>query len=197
MVVCKTMETITRSGRAVHGFALGDVGRGGGGGSFHGGGFHGGFRGGLHPGFRRGLPGGWGWWGVPYVPAVETLPVGPCAAWGDPVIMPSGMAMAARAALGASGGEPTAARGPDGVLYRFSVENSEIVVRPCASQAGTLGDGPGVGLAQAGGGSMLYAELMTGAAVGLLAHILRAPLWGAVVAGAGAALMTRIGIDRA
>lgn len=138
------METVTRSGRAVQGFALGEVAHGGGGhggGGHHGGGSHGGGHGGFARG-RSGLPGAWGWWGTPYVPDAEAQPVGDCAGWGAPVVMPSGMAMAAQAALGASNHQPTVARGPDGVLYRFSVENSEIVVRPCVNQTGALGDSP-------------------------------------------------------
>jgi len=195
--------TISRSGRAVQGFALGegDLSRGGfhgGGGGFHGGWRGGGFRRGFAPGYyRRGLPSGWGWWGVPYVPAVEALPVGPCAAWGDPVVMPSGMAMAARVALGMSGGQPTVARGPDGILYRFAVVDGDIEVRPCFGQVGMLGDdGCAVGVAGPGA-SPVFAAVMTGAAVGLFAHVVRAPLWGAIVAGAAAAFVTHVGIERA
>jgi hypothetical protein len=194
------METITRSGRAVAGFALedGDLSRGG----FRGGGgFHGGWRGGGgwgRPGFQRGLPGAWGWWGVPYLPAVETVTVGPCAAWGDPVTMPPGMWMAARMALGQSGGQPTVARGPDGVLYRFAIVGSDVEVRPCASQVGTLGEADCCEVGLAGpGASPVYAAVMTGAAAGLLATVLRAPLWGAILAGAGAAFVTHVGIERA
>lgn len=189
------METITRSGRAVQGFALGEVGRGGGG--YHGGGHHGGgYHGGR--GYGRGLPGGWGWWGTPYVPGADAQPLGTCVAWGDPVTMPSGMVMAAQAALGASGYQPTVAQGPDGVLYRFSVEDSQIVVRPCASQqAGALGEPP-TGLAGVDiRVSPAFAALMTGAAAGLLAHVLRAPVWGSIAAGVGAALVTHVGIDQA
>jgi hypothetical protein len=188
------METITRSGRAVQGFALGEVGRGGHGGGGHYGG--GGYRGGH--GYGRGLPGGWGWWGTPYVPDVVAPALGTCTAWGDPVTMPSGMVMAAQAALGASGYQPTAAQGPDGVLYRFSVENSQIVVRPCVSQqAGALGE-PSLGLAGVNVSvSPAFAALTTGAAAGLLAHVLHAPMWGSILVGAGAALFTHVGIDRA
>ncbi len=190
------MEAINRSGRTLPGFALGEVGRGGHGGgghAFHGeGGYHGGFRGG-----GRGLPGGWGWWGTPYAPNADTQPLGTCVAWGDPVVMPSGMAMAAQAALGASGFQPTAAQGPDGVIYRFSVEDSQIVVRPCVSQqAGALSDGP-VGLAGVDVRvSPAFAALMTGAAAGLLAHVLHAPTWGSIAVGVGAALVTHVGIDQ-
>lgn len=46
------------------------------------------------------------------------------------------------------------------------------------------------------GASPIYAGLMTGAAVGLLVYVLKVPVWGAVVAGAGAALATKVGIDR-
>jgi hypothetical protein len=278
------METITRSGRAVQGFALGEVGRGGGG--YHGGGYHGGRGGG------RGLPGNWGWWGTPYIPDVEAQPDSTCASWGAPIVMPSGMDMAAKAALGASSFQPTVARGPDGVLYRFSVENSEIVVRPCAAQVspsdapvpqalfsgpppvvgpypgpgawrtdrayirryqtaltwlgfdtkgldgvytprtayavklfqveagispvdgrcgpttgakidatmvatGMLGESASTGLAGVDiRVSPVFASLMTGAAAGLLAHVLHAPMWGAIVTGVGAALVTHVGIDK-
>lgn len=197
------METISRGGRAVQGFALGEVGRGGRGGGGHGG-YHGGgvprggggFRGGHGSG--RGLPGGWGWWGTPYVPNADAQPLGTCVAWGDPIVMPSGMAMAAQAALGASGFQPTAAQGPDGVVYRFSVENSEIVVRPCASQqAGALNGAPSGDLAGVDiRVSPAFAALMTGAAAGLLAHVLHAPMWGSIAAGVGAALVTHVGIDQ-
>ena len=61
--------------------------------------------------------------------------------------------------------------------------------------------GQPVGLvASSDGGSVVsptYAAVMTGATVGLLAYVLKAPLWGAVVSGAGAALVTKYGIDRA
>ena len=202
------MEAISRSGRAVQGFALGEVGRGGGG---HGGGGHsdgGGYHGGGYGyGARRptyprgsaygGLPGGWGWWGTPYVPNADAQPLGTCTAWGAPVTMPSGMAMAAQAALGASGLQPTAAQGPDGVIYRFSVEDSQIVVRPCVSQqAGALSGDP-TGLAGVDVRvSPAFAALMTGAAAGLLAHVLHAPMWGSIAAGVGAALVTHVGIDQ-
>jgi len=190
------METISRSGRTVQGFALGEVGHGGGG--YHGGGYHGGYRGGYRGGRGYGLPGGWGWWGTPYVPNADAQPLGTCVAWGDPVAMPSGMVMAAQAALGASGNQPTAAQGPDGVIYRFSVENNEIVVRPCVSQqAGALGEPP-TGLAGVNVSvSPAFAALTTGAAAGLLAHVLHAPMWGSILVGAGAALFTHVGIDRA
>ena len=38
---------------------------------------------------------------------------------------------------------------------------------------------------------------MTGAAVGLLAYVLKAPLWGAILSGAGATVVTNWGIERA
>ena len=41
------------------------------------------------------------------------------------------------------------------------------------------------------------AAVAAGAAAGLLAHTLRAPLWGAIAAGCGAALVTKVGIDKA
>lgn len=192
------MEAISRSGRTLPGFELGEVGRGGGHGggghTFHGGGgFHGERRGG-----ERGLPGGWGWWGTPYVPNADAQPLGTCVAWGAPIVMPSGMRMAAQSALGASGFQPTAAQGPDGVIYRFSVEGSEIVVRPCVSQqAGALSGEPSTGLAGVDiRVSPVFAALMTGAAAGLLAHVLHAPMWGSIVVGAGAALVTHVGIDQ-
>ena len=36
-----------------------------------------------------------------------------------------------------------------------------------------------------------------GVAAGLLAAVLHAPLWGSIVAGCGAALFTKVGIDKA
>ena len=36
-----------------------------------------------------------------------------------------------------------------------------------------------------------------GVAAGLLAAVLKAPLWGTIVAGCGAALFTKVGIDKA
>jgi hypothetical protein len=200
------METITRSGRAVQGFALGDVGRGGGhggGGSPHGGHPGGGYgHGALRPAHPwgsayQGVPGGWGWWGTPYDPTVEIQSTGPCAGWSAPIVMPPGMYMAARMALGASNFQPTMARGPDGILYNFSVDGSEIVVRQCTSQLG-LGEGPSMGLAGVSVSmSPAFASLMVGATAGLLAHVLHAPFWGALTVGVGAALVTNVGIDKA
>jgi hypothetical protein len=48
-----------------------------------------------------------------------------------------------------------------------------------------------------GSGTVALAAAMTGAAVGLLTHVLKVPLWGSVLAGAGAVLVTKVGIDRA
>jgi hypothetical protein len=42
----------------------------------------------------------------------------------------------------------------------------------------------------------VLAAVMTGAAAGLLAHVLKAPVWGAIMAGAGAAFLAKVGIDR-
>ena len=43
-----------------------------------------------------------------------------------------------------------------------------------------------------------YAVLMTGVATGLLVGpVLKAPLWGAILAGAGAAVVAKAGIERA
>jgi hypothetical protein len=41
------------------------------------------------------------------------------------------------------------------------------------------------------------AAVGVGVAAGLLAAVLKAPLWGSIVAGAGAALFTKVGIDKA
>ena len=41
-----------------------------------------------------------------------------------------------------------------------------------------------------------YAALMTGAAAGLLAHTLDAPLWGDIVVGVVAAVATKVAIDK-
>lgn len=51
--------------------------------------------------------------------------------------------------------------------------------------------------APAGGGTVALASMMTGATAGLLAHVLRAPMWGSILAGAAAAVTTRYAIDRA
>jgi hypothetical protein len=45
------------------------------------------------------------------------------------------MAQAAGQALGASRGKPTTVRGPDNVLYLFSVEDGAQTARPCAAVA--------------------------------------------------------------
>lgn len=89
---------------------------------------------GGHP-LTRGGPrwgGGAPWWGIPYIPeqvVVETT----CRTWGAPIEMPPAMVTAARAALGASRGQPTTIRGPDGALYLFAFENGVLTARPCAS----------------------------------------------------------------
>lgn len=59
-----------------------------------------------------------------------------------------------------------------------------------------LGQSVGVGDASAGV-SPAYAAIMTGGTIGLLVYVLKAPLWGAIVAGSGAALLTKLGVDRA
>lgn len=57
-----------------------------------------------------------------------------CRTWGDPIAMSGAMQTAAKAALGASGGRPTVARAPDGVLYLFSFETGGgLSARPCAA----------------------------------------------------------------
>jgi hypothetical protein len=45
--------------------------------------------------------------------------------------------------------------------------------------------------------SPAFAALMTGATVGLAAYVFKAPLWGSILAGSGAAAATKWGIDRA
>lgn len=87
--------------------------------------------------FRRGggphfWPGSWG--GIPWATEVVTT-TETCQTWGDPIEMPHGMQIAAKAALGASGGKPTTTRGPDGVLYLFSMEGGTPTARPCAAVA--------------------------------------------------------------
>ena len=64
--------------------------------------------------------------------------------------------------------------------------------RPAAGFA--LGQPVGVG--EGGVVSPRYASVMTGAAAGLFAYVLHAPVWGAVVVGAGAAIITKASIDR-
>lgn len=58
-----------------------------------------------------------------------------------------------------------------------------------------LGQPVGVGDASATV-SPVYASVMTGAAAGLLAYVLSAPVWGAIVAGAAVATTTKYAIDR-
>lgn len=55
-----------------------------------------------------------------------------------------------------------------------------------------LGDQP-----VAGGGTVALASMMTGATAGLVAHMAKAPLWGAILIGTGAAVVTKWAIDRA
>lgn len=105
-----------------------------GGGGHHGGGHHGG--GGFHPAraFRGGPRGpGW-WWNVPWTSEIVTT-TETCRTWGNPIDMPPSMETAARVALNTSQGRPTSARGPDGVLYLFSIENGVMTARPCAAVA--------------------------------------------------------------
>lgn len=56
--------------------------------------------------------------------------------------------------------------------------------------------GQPAGVVETGVVSSRYAALMTGAAAGLLTYVLDAPVWGAVAVGAGAALITKVSIDR-
>ena len=112
-------------------------GGGHGGGHWHGGGH---FGRPVRP-FARGggfVPGWWGgpWWGTPWSPEVVTR-TETCQTWGEPVEMPPAMEQAARSALGASRGRPTTVRGPDNVLYLFSVEGGTQTARPCAAVAST------------------------------------------------------------
>lgn len=79
-------------------------------------------------------PGWWGGWGVPWSPEVVTT-TEVCRTWGDPIEMPPAMQTAAKAALGASRGRPTTVRGPDNVLYLFSIEGGGQTARPCAAVA--------------------------------------------------------------
>ncbi len=60
----------------------------------------------------------------------------------------------------------------------------------CADRASTGADTSG------GSTSVAEAALMAGGAVGLLAGVLGAPLWGALLIGAAGAGMTKLGIDR-
>jgi hypothetical protein len=55
---------------------------------------------------------------------------------------------------------------------------------------GRVGDAPGPAA------TPILAAVMTGAAAGLLAYTLRAPTWGALLAGSGAMLVTKLAIDR-
>ena len=62
---------------------------------------------------------------------------------------------------------------------------------------------PGFALSQASPDTVKFAVTPAVAAVGvgvtagLLAAVLHAPLWGSIVAGCGAALFTKVGIDKA
>lgn len=47
------------------------------------------------------------------------------------------------------------------------------------------------------GAPVALASVMTGATAGLVAYVLRAPLWGALLVGAGGALVTKLAIDGA
>ena len=62
-------------------------------------------------------------------------------------------------------------------------------------QGFALGQPTGVGVGEGGVVSPRYASLMTGAAAGLLVYVLSAPVWLAIVAGAGAAVVTKASID--
>jgi len=68
------------------------------------------------------------------VPDVVTT-IETCRTWSDPVAMPPAMQTTARDALSASGGRPTAVRGPDNVLYLFALENGALTARTCAAVA--------------------------------------------------------------
>jgi hypothetical protein len=95
---------------------------------------HGGHGGGARP-IQDGRTWGWRgpWWGVPFIPDASTSTLEVCRVWGSPVALPPAMERAARAALGASRGNPTAVRGPDGALYLFAFENGQLSARPCAA----------------------------------------------------------------
>ncbi len=92
-------------------------------------------RGGGHPPIFRGgrvVP-GWGgpWWGGTEI----IMTTGMCRSWGDPVTLSPSMQVAAKVAMGASGGRPTTLRGDDGVLYLVSLEGGALTARPCVALA--------------------------------------------------------------
>lgn len=95
-----------------------------------------GWRGHGGPGWRGWGPERWGpWWGTPWLPSEIVTTTEVCRTWGDPIEMPPAMQMAAKAALGASSGRPTTVRGPDNMLYLFSIEGGVQTARPCAAVA--------------------------------------------------------------
>jgi hypothetical protein len=86
--------------------------------------------GGGHPVIFRGGRAVPGWWGgrTEVILATET-----CRAWGDLVSISPGMQVAAKIAVGASGGRPTTLRGDGGALYLISLESGVLTARPCTS----------------------------------------------------------------
>ena len=104
-----------------------------GGGGGHGGHHHGGH---MRPSgvVVRSGP-GW-WYDVPWRPTTEIVTrTETCRTWGNPIAMPPEMVTAAKTALNVSKGQPTTVRGPDGVLYLFSIENGATVARACTAIA--------------------------------------------------------------
>jgi hypothetical protein len=106
-------------------------GGGHGGGGFMPGGSHGGFFPGRffpdHFFFPRAV-GPWWWNGwAPYVVQQNA-----CSQWGPPLINPSSALIAdAAARLAANGDAPVSVQDPSGVLYLFTREGSQVVIRPC------------------------------------------------------------------
>lgn len=87
----------------------------------------------FHAGPQWGGRGGSPWWATPYVPELSTAAGIVCKTWGDPIAISPPMERAARIALNVSEGRPTTVRGPDGVLYLFSLEGGSLSARPCVS----------------------------------------------------------------
>lgn len=95
------------------------------------------------------------WYGVPWSPSTVDAS---CRTWGPAIAIPPPMQTAARVALNVSKGQPTAAQGPDNVLYLFSIENGAMTARPCAQAGGAL-SGPAV--PPGGGGTVQWFYIQT------------------------------------
>lgn len=71
-------------------------------------------------------------WALPFIPSGTEPAPRACTAWGPTMAPPPSMLPAVRAALGASGGQPTTISGPGSVYLVYS-ENGTAVVRQCVT----------------------------------------------------------------